>query len=70
MIMKLKIGDRVSARINKIQENGCYCTLLHLNQFGFMPNYLMPSFFDENGGISSMKRLFVVEAIIKTRMML
>lgn len=46
MIMKLKIGDRVRVRINKIQENGCYCSLGQ-GYFGFIPNVLMPSFIDE-----------------------
>lgn len=49
-----KVGDSVRVRINKIQENGCYCTFLPIwkNQFGFMPNYLMPSCFDENGNFT------------------
>lgn len=44
-------GDKISAIINRIQENGCYCSLLprYQNKYGFMPNYLMPSFFDEDG---------------------
>lgn len=46
--MKLKIGDRVRVRINKIQENGCYCSLGQ-GYLGFMPNVLMPSFIDEKG---------------------
>ena len=50
-----KVGDSVRVRINKIQENGCYCTFLPIwkNQFGFMPNYLMPSCFDENGNFTT-----------------
>lgn len=49
-----KVGDSVRVRINKIRENGCYCTFLPLwtNQFGFMPNNLMPSCFDENGNFT------------------
>lgn len=49
--MKYSIRDKVWARINKIQDNGCFCTLSS-SQFGFMPNYLMPSFFDENGNFT------------------
>lgn len=52
--MQYSVGDKVETRINKIQENGCFCSFLPLskNQFGFMPNYLMPSCFDENGNIT------------------
>ncbi len=50
--MIYSIGDKLKARINKIQNNGCYCSLYHSQQFGFMPNYLMPSFFDENGSFT------------------
>lgn len=49
--MKYAIGDTQKARINKIQENGCYCSLTH-SQFGFMPNKMMPSYFDENGNLT------------------
>ncbi len=46
--------NKIRVRINKIQENGCYCSFLPLwqNQFGFMPNRLMPSLFDENGNFT------------------
>ena len=46
--------NKFRVRINKIQENGCYCSFLPLwqNQFGFMPNRLMPSLFDENGNFT------------------
>lgn len=52
-IMQYSVGDCVSVRINKIQENGCYCSFLplKLNKFGFMPQKRMPSFYDENGNI-------------------
>lgn len=52
--MQYSVGDKVQTRINKIQEKGCFCSFLSLgkNQFGFMPNYLMPSFFDENGNFT------------------
>lgn len=50
--MEYSIGYKLKARINKIQDNGCYCSLYHSQQFGFMPNYLMPSFFDENGSLT------------------
>ena len=52
--MQYSVGDKVQTRINKIQEKGCFCSFLPLgkNQFGFMPNYLMPSFFDENGNFT------------------
>ena len=51
--MQYSVGDCVSVRINKIQENGCYCSFLplKLNKFGFMPQKRMPSFYDENGNI-------------------
>lgn len=48
---EIAIGNKFKARINKIQDNGCFCSLHH-KQFGFMPNYLMPSFFDENGSFT------------------
>ena len=47
--MEYKVGDKVQGRINKVQDNGCYCTLYHSQQFGFMPNYLMPNYTDESG---------------------
>lgn len=52
--MQYKVGDIVTGRINKIKDNGCFCSFLPLyqNQFGFMPNHLMPSFFDENGSFT------------------
>lgn len=50
--MEYSIGYKLKARINKIQDNGCFCSLSHSQQFGFMPNYLMPSFFDENGSFT------------------
>ena len=48
------IGEKVLVRINKIQVNGCFCSFLPLwqNQFGFMPNKLMPSFFNEKGELT------------------
>lgn len=50
--MKYAKGDKAKALINKIQGNGCYCSLYYSQQFGFMPNYLMPSFFDEDGSFT------------------
>ncbi len=48
------VGEKILVQINKIQENGCFCTFLPTwqNQFGFMPNELMHSFFDENGNLT------------------
>lgn len=52
--MQYSVGDRISVKINKIQENGCYCSFLPLweNKFGFMPNSLMSSYFDDNGNLT------------------
>lgn len=63
--MQYSVGDNVSVRINKIQENGCYCSFypLKLNMFGFMPKKLMPSFYDENGNIIKSKGDDVVAVI-------
>ena len=51
--MHYSVGDKLQVRINKIQDNGCYCTFLPLwrNRFGFMPKDFMPSCRDENGCI-------------------
>lgn len=63
--MQYSVGDSVSVRINKIQENGCYCSFhpLRLNKFGFMPQKLMPSFYDEKGNIIRSKGDDVVAVI-------
>ena len=52
--MQYSVGEKIKTRINKIQDNGCFCSFFPLwqKQFGFMPNYLMPSCFDENGNIT------------------
>lgn len=52
--MKYFVGEKIKTRINKIQDNGCFCSFVPLsqNQFGFMPNHLMQSYFDENGNIA------------------
>ncbi len=50
--MKNLEGKLVKAQINKIQDSGCYCSLYQSHDFGFMPNYLMPSFFDEDGNFT------------------
>lgn len=48
--IQYSVGDRIQARINKINDNGCYCSFVGQGQlWGFMPNYLMSSFFDGNG---------------------
>jgi len=49
--MGYKAGDKIVVRINKIQDNGCYCSFhpLHCNQYGFMPKILMPSMIDSQG---------------------
>ncbi|MBQ9254931.1 MAG: hypothetical protein IJ180_09190 [Bacteroidales bacterium] len=45
------IGKEILVQINKIQENGIYCSFLPIEKrkIGFMPNYLMPTLFDKNG---------------------
>ena len=55
--MQYKVGDSVAVRINKIQENGCFCSFhpLSVNKYGFMPKKLIPSFTDENGNIIKSK---------------
>lgn len=47
----MKIGDKISVKINKIKNNGCNCSIYPYGRsgFGFLPNYLMPSLFDKNG---------------------
>ena len=48
--MEYKVGDQIGVRINRIQENGCYCSFhpLRSNHYGFMPKYLMSSMIDEH----------------------
>lgn len=43
--MEYSVGDKVEVQINKIQENGCFCTFVGQKQFGFLPNNCMPSLF-------------------------
>lgn len=52
--MIYKVGDTQLVKINKIQENGCFCSFipLYLNQYGFMPKTFMPSYIDDNGDIA------------------
>lgn len=52
--MQYSVGEKIKTRINKIQDNGCFCSFFPLwqNQFGFMPIHLMPSYFDKNGNIT------------------
>jgi len=47
--MSLKIGDKIIGTINKVQNNGVYVTFAFDLGYGFLPNALMPSFFNENG---------------------
>ena len=46
--MEYKVGDQIGVRINRIQENGCFCSFhpLRSNLYGFMPKYLMSSMID------------------------
>ena len=48
--MEYKVGGQIGVRINRIQENGCYCSFhpLRSNHYGFMPKYLMSSMIDEH----------------------
>lgn len=41
-------GTILKARINKITEKGCYCTIGGSKEYGFMPIYSMPSLLDDN----------------------
>lgn len=52
--MEYKIGNRLHVRINKIQDNGCFCSFhpLSTGKFGFMPKYMMSSLYDENGTLT------------------
>ena len=56
-MMEYSIGEKVNVRINKIQDNGCYCSFLPLwqNQYGFMPKHLMPSYLDNQGDFTISK---------------
>ena len=53
--MDYTIGDIIKVRINKIQENGCFCSFLteSQNKFGFLPKKLMLSYLDREGRISN-----------------
>lgn len=55
--MPYKVGDTQLVKINKIQDNGCYCSFLPLglNEFGFMPKNYMPSCIDDNGVMTKTK---------------
>lgn len=52
--MEYQIGDRIKVRINKIQDNGCFCSFhpFHSGLFGFMPEKLMRSLIGEQGNYS------------------
>jgi len=63
--MEYSVGEKVQARINKIQDNGCYCSLYHSLQYGFMPNNMMPSFFDDKGNFTKSVGDIVMVVIIK-----
>lgn len=49
--MNISIGDQIQVRINKIQENGCFCSICDTDLFGFLPKNLMPSYCDGDGKI-------------------
>jgi len=54
--MSLKIGDKIIGTINNVQNNGVYVTFAFDLGFGFLPNALMPSFFNENGVLMKQKK--------------
>lgn len=62
--MEYEKGKKLQVRINKIIDNGCYCSFLPLGckQFGFMPKNYMLSMIDEHDDfmVSVGDEIFVV----------
>lgn len=65
-IMQYKFGNKIIGRINNIKDNGIYVTLDSESGFGFMPNNLMPSYYDENGNLTKSKGDKIVVFVYKS----
>lgn len=64
--MEYSIGYKLNARINKIQDNGCYCTFLdYSDNYGFLPKSLALSLYDENGNFTKALRDELIVVIYK-----
>ncbi len=49
--MRINKGDQFIGVINKIKDNGIFCSLQGSSEFGFVPNNLMSSFFDDDNNL-------------------
>ncbi len=48
--MNYKVGDKIQVKINKIQDNGCFCTFWdNSDNFGFLSKKLATTFCDKDG---------------------
>ena len=65
-ITQYKFGNRIIGCINNIKDNGIYVTLDSESGFGFMPNNLMPSYYDENGNLTKSKGDKIVVFVYKS----
>lgn len=60
---EIKEEYEVSVKINKIQNNGCFCTFLGLKEgYGFMPQYLMSDHY--NNGVCDLDKGDTINAYI------
>lgn len=66
IMQQYKFGNRIIGCINNIKDNGIYVTLDSESGFGFMPNNLMPSYYDENGNLTKSKGDKIVVFVYKS----